>query len=167
MELTQESLVLLTDMLYRTSVKEDEVEDLSALADVFVPLGQPTTRRLRLHRQVFEEAQKAAIFDVCRLCLHQAFDLFEVVEDFVRLLHIVLIAGLEDATLPLLVVEKAKLDLDVHWVLKLFDPLLHRAKVAREVILRLLLHEGENYRQLVEEVVDGVQDWMQGEVGIR
>lgn len=69
-ELPQEGLVLLADMLHCAPMKEDKVEHLCAFADVFVPLGQSPARRLRLHRQVLKEAQKAPIFDVCRLCLH-------------------------------------------------------------------------------------------------
>ena len=77
------------------------------------------------------------------------------------LLHIVLVAGLEDTPLTLLVVEKAQLDLDIHRILKLLDALLHRAEVAREVVLGLLLNEGENDRQLIKEIVDCVQNRME------
>ena len=77
------------------------------------------------------------------------------------LLHVVLVAGLEDTPLTLLVVEKAQLDLDIHRILKLLDALLHRAEVAREVVLGLLLNEGENDRQLIKEIVDCVQNRME------
>lgn len=50
--------------------------------------------------------------------------------------------------------EKAKFDLDVHWVFKLFDALLHRTKVGREVVLRLFLDEWKNDGELVEEIID-------------
>ena len=77
------------------------------------------------------------------------------------LLRIVLVAGLEDTPLTLLVVEKAQLDLDIHRILKLLDALLHRAEVAREVVLGLLLNEGENNCQLIEEIVDRMQNRME------
>lgn len=83
-----------------------------------------------------------------------------------RLLHVVLVARFEDAPLALLVVEEAEFDLDVHWIFKLFDPLLHGAEVAREVVLGLLFDERENDRQLVEKVVDCVQDRVQWQVGV-
>ena len=77
------------------------------------------------------------------------------------LLHVVLVAGLEDTPLTLLVVEKAQLNLDIHRILKLFDALLHRAEVAREVVLGLLLNEGKNNCQLIEEIVDRMQNRME------
>ena len=77
------------------------------------------------------------------------------------LLHVVLVAGLEDTPLTLLVVEKAQLDLDIHRILKLLDALLHRAEVAREVVLGLLLNEGKNNCQLIEEIVDRMQNRME------
>ena len=83
-----------------------------------------------------------------------------------RLLHVVLIAGLKDAPLPLLVVEKAQLDLDIHRVFKLLDSLLHRAKVARKVILRLFFHEWEYDGQLVEEVVHSMKNRMEWQIGV-
>ena len=83
------------------------------------------------------------------------------------LLHVVFVAGLKHASFALLIVEKAQLDLNVHWVFKLFDSLLHRSKVACEVIFRLFFYEWEDYCQLIEEVVDCVQDWVQRQIGIR
>ena len=83
-----------------------------------------------------------------------------------RLLHVVLVARLKYASLALLIVKEAQLDLYVHRVFKLFDPLLHRSKVACEVILRFFFDEWEYYCQLVEEVVDCVQDRVQWQIGI-
>ena len=122
-------------MLDCSAMEENEVENFGTLADIFVPLSQPTARRLGLHRKVLKEAQEAPILDVCRLCLHEAFDFLEVVENLMRLLHVVLVARLKYASLALLIVKEAQLDLNVHRVFKLFDPLLHRSKVACEVIL--------------------------------
>ena len=83
-----------------------------------------------------------------------------------RLLHVVFVACLENAALALLIVKEPELHLDVHWVLKLFDSLLHRPKVAREVVLGLLFDERKYDGQLVEEVVDGVQDRVQWQIGV-
>ena len=148
-------------------MEEDEVENFGTLADIFVPLCQPASSCLSLHRKVLEETQEAPILDIRRLCLHEAFDFLEVVENLMRLLHVVLVASLEYASLALLIVKEAQLDLNVHRVFKLFDPLLHRSKVACEVILRLFFNEWEYYCQLVEEVVDCVQNWVQRQIGIR
>ena len=137
-------------------MKQDEVEDFCAFADILVPLSQTASRGLRLHRKILEKTQKAAILNVCRFCLDKALDFFKVIENLMRLLHIILITSLEDASLALLIVKESQLDLDVHRVLKLFNSLLHRAKVARKVILRLLLDKGKDYCQLVEEVVHSV-----------
>jgi len=106
-QFSEKSLELLADVLDGAAMEEDEIEDFGALADVFVPLSQAPTCRLRLHRQILEEAHKAAILDVGRLGLNHALHLFEVVENFLRLLHVVLVACLEDAALALLVVEEA------------------------------------------------------------
>jgi len=157
----QKCLELLNYVLDRASVKEHKVEDFGAFANVFIPLGESATWRLCLHRKVLEETQKAPIFNIYRFCFHEAFNLFKIVKDFMWLLHVVLVAGLEDTLFTLLVVEKAQLDLDIHRILKLFDALLHRAEVAREVILGLLLNEGENNRQLNEEIVDCMQNQME------
>ena len=70
-----------------------------------------------------------------------------------RLLHVVFVAGFEHPAFSLLIMEKPQLDLDIHWVFKLLDPLLHRSKVAREIILGLLFDEGKNDGQLIEEVI--------------
>ena len=154
-------------MLNCSSMEEDEVEYFGTFANILVPLSQTTASCLSLHRKVFEEAQEAPILYVCRLCLHEAFHFFEIVENLMRLLHVVFVAGLEYAPLPLLIVKEAQLDLNIHWVFKLFDPLLHRSKVACEVIFRFLFDEREDYCQLVEEVVDCVKDGMQWQIGIR
>jgi len=82
------------------------------------------------------------------------------------LLHIVFVAGLEDATLALLIVEKTQFYLDIHWILELFDSLLHCAEVACEVVLGLLLDKGKNNCQLIKEIVDRVQNWMKRKVRI-
>ena len=122
--------------------------------------------RLGLHRKVLEEGQKSAILDVCRFCLDETFDFFQVIEDLMGLLHVILIASLENTAFTLLIVEKAQFNLYIHWILKLFDSLLHGSKVAREVVFRLLLHKGENYCQLIEKVIDSVQNGMQRQIGI-
>lgn len=83
-----------------------------------------------------------------------------------RLLHVVFVACLENATLSLLIVKEPELHLDVHRVLKLLDSLLHRPKVAREVVLGLLFDEWKYDGQLVEEVVYGVQDRVQWQIGV-
>ena len=83
------------------------------------------------------------------------------------LLHVIFVAGFEYASLALLIVKKAQLYLNVHRVFKLFDPLLHRSKVACEVILRFFFDEWEDYCQLIEEVVDCVQNRVQWQIGIR
>jgi hypothetical protein len=44
--------------------------------------------------------------------------------------------------------------------------LFHGAEVAREIIFALFLDKWENDRQLIEEIIDSVEDWVQGEVGI-
>ena len=54
----------------------------------------------------------------------------------------------------------------VHWIFKLFDSLLHRPKVAREVVLGLLFDERKYDGQLVEEVIYGVQDRVQWQIGV-
>ena len=149
------------------AMEQDKVKDLSALTYVFIPLSESPTSCLCLHGKVFEQRQKSAILDICRLSLHQAFDFFQVVEDLMRLLHVVFVACFKHASFTLLIMEKAKFDLDVHGILKLFDALLHCAKVACEVILWLFLDEWEYDGQLIEEVVDGVENGMQGQIGIR
>ena len=39
MELSQQSLILLADMLHCATMEEHEVEDLGTLTDVFIPLS--------------------------------------------------------------------------------------------------------------------------------
>ena len=134
MKLSKQRFELLADVLDCSSVEEDEVKDFGTFADIFVPLSQPTACCFSLHRKVLEEAQEAPILNVCRFCFQKAFHFLEVIEDLMGLLHVVLVAGLEYAPLALLIVKKAQLDLNVHWVFKLFDPLLHRSKIARKVI---------------------------------
>ena len=148
-------------------MKQDEVEDLCTLADIFVPLGKAAPCRLCLHGQVLKKAHESPVLDIGRLRFDHPFNFFQVVEDLLRLLHVVFVAGLEDSALSLLVVEESQLDLDIHWILKLFDALLHGAKVAREVVLGLLLDEGEDDGQLVEEVVHRVQNGVHRQVCIR
>lgn len=67
---------MLTDMLNSSSMKQHEVEDFGSFADVFFPLGQPTSRALSLRLQVVEETQKSLVFDVGRLDLQQSLNLF-------------------------------------------------------------------------------------------
>ena len=80
------------------------------------------------------------------------------------LLHIVLIWCLEDATFTLLVMEKSQLDLDVHGIFKFLNALLHSAKIAREIVFRILFDKRENNGQLIEEIVDCMQNWMQRKI---
>ena len=86
---------------------------------------------------------------------------------FVGLLHVILVGCLEHTPLALLVVEEPEFHLDVHRVLKLLDALLHRAKIASEVVLRLFLDKREYDGELVEEVVDSVEDGVDWQVGVR
>ena len=126
-------------------MEENEVEDFGTFTNILVPLGQTTASRLSLHRKVLKETQEAPILYICCLCLHETFHFFEIVENLMRLLHIVFVAGLEYAPLSLLIVKEEQLDLNIHWVFKLFDPLLHRAKVACEVILCVFLNKRKYY----------------------
>ena len=142
-------------------MKQDEVEDLCTLADIFVPLGKAAPCRLCLHGQVLKKAHESPVLDIGRLRFDHPFNFFQVVEDLLRLLHVVLVAGLEDSALSLLVVEESQLDLDIHWILKLFDALFHRAKVASKIILSIFFHKWENDSQLVEEIVDRMKNGMQ------
>lgn len=83
-----------------------------------------------------------------------------------RLLHVVFVASFEDSALTLLVVEKAQFHLDVHWVFKFFDSLLHRAKVACKVVFGLFFDERKDDGQLVKKVIDSMQNGMQGQIRI-
>ena len=153
-------------MLDCASVEKHKVEDFGPLADIFLPLGESTAGRLGLRAQILEQAQKSPVFNVGRLRLNQAFHFLEVVVDFMRLLHVVLVGCLKHTSLALLVVEESEFDLDIHGVFKLLDALLHRAKVAGKVVFGFFLDEGEYYCELVEEVVDGVQDRVHWQVCI-
>jgi len=119
-----------------------------------------------LRGQILEKGKEALVLDVGGLSFEQSLNLLQVVVYIVRLLHVLLVAGLEDAPLALLVVEEPQFDLDVHRVLKFLDSLLHGSKVRGEVRLALFLHKWEYDCQLVEEVVDCVQDWMHWQVSV-
>ena len=116
-------------------MEQDEIEHFGPLANIFIPLSQASSSSLRLHRQILEKAKEASIFDIGCLGFDELLDLFQVVEDFVRLLHIILIARLEHASLTLLSVEESQLYLYVHRILKLFDALFHGAEIACKVVL--------------------------------
>ena len=122
-------------MLYSASVEQHKVEDLSSFANVFVPLSQSSSSSLCLRRQILKQTQEALVLDVGSLSFDQLLNFFQIVEDFMWLLHIVLVRCLKHTSFPLLIVEKAQLDLDVHWIFKLLNSLLHGAKVACEVVL--------------------------------
>lgn len=77
-----------------------------------------------------------------------------------RLLHVILVASLEDPLLRLRRMEKSKFDGYVHRIFELFDTLLHGAKVGGEVGSRLLFNEGEYDSELVEKIVYSVQNWV-------
>ena len=158
MQLSQKSLKLLVNMLHCPPMEEDEVEDFGSLADIFIPLGESATSGLSLRAQVLKQRQESSVLDIGSLCLDQALHILQVVEYLMRLLHVILIAGLKDTPFALLVMEEPQLYLDIHGVFKLLDALLHGAKVTREVILGLLFDKGEDDGQLVEEVVHCMQD---------
>jgi len=167
MELSNQRDKLLADMLNGASVEQDKVKCFGALRDVFLPLRQTTSAALRLRLEVLEEAEEALVFNVRRLDFEQTFDLFQIVEHFLWLLQVVLVAGFEHALFVLLIVEKPQFDLDVHRVFKLFDSLLHRAKVGCEVVFGLLLNKWKHDCELVEKVVDSVENRVQRKVCIR
>lgn len=185
-ELPQEDLKVLRDMLDSTPVEEHKIKDFGSFVHVFLPLGLLAGKRGRLGHgrvedalglllggllglgaEVLQQVDEALVLDVGGLGFENAFDVFQVVVDLVGLLHVVLVRSLEDPLFGLLRMEEPQFDADVHRVLELFDSLLHRAEVGCEVGAGLLLDEGENDRQLVEEVVDGVEHWVQGQIGIR
>ena len=128
-QLSKQCLELLTDVLDCATVEEHEVKDFGTFADIFVPLSEAPARGLCLHGQVLEKAHEPSILNVRRLSFHHPFDLLQVIEDLLRLLHIILVACLEYASLTLLIMKKAQLNLNVHRVLKLLYSLLHGAKV--------------------------------------
>ena len=62
--------------------------------------------------------------------------------------------------------EKSQLDLNIHWIFKFLYALLHSAKIAREIVFCIFFDERENNGQLIEEIVDRMQNWMQREICI-
>ena len=140
-------------MLHCASVEQHEIEYFCPLADIFFPLCKAASCRLSLRAQILEQAEKPPILNVGGLCFDETFYFFEIVVDFMRLLHIVLVGCLKYTPFALLVVEKPEFDLNVHWVFELLDALLHRAKIACKVVFRLFLDEREYDGQLIEEVL--------------
>ena len=63
-------------------------------------------------------------------------------------------------------VVEPQFDWDVHGVLKFFNALFHRAKIASEVGSRFLFDERENDRQLVEKIVNRMEHRVQRKIGI-
>ena len=83
-----------------------------------------------------------------------------------RLLHVIFVGCLKYTPFALLIMEKPEFHLDIHWVFKFLDALLHSTEVAREVVLRLFLDKRKYDRELIEEVVDSMEDWVDWQVGI-
>ncbi len=76
------------------------------------------------------------------------------------LLHVVLIGSFKNAFLSLVRMIESQFHRDVHRVLKLFNALLHRAKIAGEVGSRFLFDERENNSQLIEKIVYCMEYWV-------
>ena len=84
-------------------MEENEVENFSSLANVFVPLGKSTSSGLCLSAKILKERQESSVLDVGRFSLDKTLNFLEIVENLMRLLHVVLVACLEDSPFSLLI----------------------------------------------------------------